>query len=64
MEEKKYRAIFIETFDGYDYFRDQVGNVYVKIGDEIMYCSNLKQGRLTEDKAEPDYTVNDVVLAY
>ena len=47
------QAKYIETFAGYDYFRDEHGNVYAKIGDEIMFCSNHKRGQLTEDKAEP-----------
>ena len=58
------RALYFETYNGYDYFRDKYGNVYVKINDEIMYCSNLKRGSLTEDKAEPFYPVDDVELVY
>lgn len=54
------QAKYIETFAGYDYFRDEHGNVYAKIGDEIMFCSNHKRGQLTEDKAEPSYPVHDV----
>ena len=58
------RAKYIETFAGYDYFRDEYGNVYAKIGDEIMFCSNHKRGQLTEDKAEPSYPVHDVEISY
>lgn len=52
------QAKYIETFAGYDYFRDEHGNVYAKIGEEIMFCSNHKRGQLTEDKAEPSYPVH------
>lgn len=58
------KAIFFETFGGLDYFRDKFGNIYTKIKDIIYYCSNLKRGRLTEDKAEPYYPVNDIILSY
>ena len=58
------KAYYIETYCGYDYFRDEHGNIYAKIGDEIMYCSNLKRGSLTEDKAEPYYPVDDIELCY
>ena len=54
----------METYAGYDYFRDEHGNVYAKIGDEIMFCSNLKRGQLTDDKAEPSYPVHDVEISY
>lgn len=40
------------------------GNIYAKIGDEIMFCSNHKRGQLTEDKAEPSYPVHDVEISY
>lgn len=60
----KVKAYFIEKFNGYDYFRDAHGNIYAKIGSEIMFCSNLKRGSLTEDKAEPYYSVNDIELCY
>ena len=58
------QAKYIETFAGYDYFRDEHGNVYAKIGEEIMFCSNHKRGQLTEDKAEPSYPVHDVEISY
>lgn len=58
------QAKYIETFAGYDYFRDEHGNIYAKIGDEIMFCSNHKRGQLTEDKAEPSYPVHDVKISY
>ena len=59
-------AKYFETFDGYDYFRDKFGNVYMQYekGGEIYYCSNLKKGNLTEDKAEPSYPVDDIELVY
>ena len=56
------KAKYFETFCGNDYFRDNHGNVYTKVGNEIAFCSNLKQGQLTENKAEPSYPVNDVEL--
>ena len=62
--DKKIEAKFFSRYCGYDYFKDGNGNVYVKLGDEIGFCSNLKQGRLTPDKAEPCYAVIDVVLIY
>lgn len=55
-------ALFFETYCGNDYFRDKHGNVYTKIGDEVAFCSNLKCGHLTEDKAEPSFPVFDVRL--
>lgn len=58
------KAYYIETYYGNDYFRDEHGNIYAKIGNEIMYCSNLKRGSLTEDKAEPYYPVDDIELCY
>lgn len=58
------QAKYIETYAGYDYFRDEHGNVYAKIGEEIMFCSNHKRGQLTEDKAEPSYPVHDVEISY
>lgn len=58
------QAKYIETYAGYDYFRDEHGNVYAKIGDEIMFCSNHKRGQLTEDKAEPSYPVRDIEISY
>lgn len=58
------QAKYFETFDGRDYFRDEHGNIYTKIGKEIAFCSNLKRGFLTEDKAEPYYPVNDIELIY
>lgn len=58
------KAKYFETFCGNDYFRDKDGNIYTKTGNEIAFCSNLKQGRLTEDKAEPSFPVYDVELIY
>ena len=58
------KAYYFETYCGWDYFRDEYGNIYAKIGNEIMYCSNLKRGSLTEDKAEPSYPVDDIELCY
>ena len=59
-------AKYFETFNGSDYFRDKFSNVYMRmpISGEIAFCSNLKRGNLTEDKAEPSYSVNDVELIY
>ena len=56
------QAKYIETFAGNDYYRDEHGNIYCKLGDGIYYCSNLKRGQLTEDKAEPYYPVSDIEL--
>lgn len=58
------KAYYFETFSGNDYFRDQYGNIYTKIRNETAYCSNLKHGKLTEDKAEPSYPVKDIELSY
>lgn len=58
------QAIYFETFCGNDYFRDKHGNIYTKVGNEIAFCSNLKQGILTENKAEPSFTVEDIELVY
>lgn len=58
------QAFYFETFCGNDYFRDEYGNIYTKQGEEIAFCSNLKHGSLTEDKAEPSYPVNDIELVY
>lgn len=58
------QAKYFETFGGNDYFRDKHGNIYTKAGKEIAFCSNLKQGQLTEEKAEPSYPVNDIELIY
>ena len=55
-------ALYFETFCGNDYFRDKQGNIYTKIGNEVAFCSNLKQGQLTEDKSEPSYSVSGVQL--
>ena len=55
-------AKYFETFSGNKYYRDAFGNVYTKLKEEVAYCSNLKTGKLTEDKAEPSYPVYDVVL--
>ena len=59
-------AKYFETFNGCDYFRDKFSNVYMRmpISGDIAFCSNLKRGNLTEDKAEPSYSVNDVELIY
>ena len=54
------KAYYIETYKGNDYFRDNYGNVYCQIGNDICFCSNLKNGRLTEDKAEPYYKVKNI----
>ena len=56
------KATYFETFCGNDYFRDRYGNIYTKVGKDVAFCSNLKQGHLTEDKAEPSYPVLDVQL--
>lgn len=56
------KAYYIETYNGYDYFRDKFGNIYCKIEQDICFCSNLKSGRLTEDKAEPYYKVKNIEL--
>lgn len=58
------KAYYFETFCGKDYFRDAFGNVYTVCDGQPAFCSNLKQGQLTEDKAEPSYPVSDVVLLY
>ena len=55
-------ARYFETFNGQDYYRDEQGNIYTKIGEDIVFCSNLKHGHLTEDKAEPYFVVYDIVL--
>ena len=44
------KATYFETFCGNDYFRDKYGNIYTKVGKDVAFCSNLKQGHLTEDK--------------
>lgn len=56
------KAKYFETFCGQDYFRDEYGNIYTQIGDEIAFCSNHKSGHLTEDKAEPSFPVYDIEL--
>lgn len=58
------KAYYIETYAGWDYFRDQHGNVYTQRGHEILYCSNHKRGGLDDDKAEPSYPVYDTELVY
>ena len=55
-------AQYFETFNGNDYFRDQHGNIYTQVSGNVCFCSVLKYGRLTEDKAEPYYEVSDTVL--
>jgi hypothetical protein len=56
------QAKYFETFCGNDYYRDKDGNIYTKVGSEIAFCSNLKQGQLTENKAEPSFPVYDIEL--
>jgi hypothetical protein len=56
------KALYFETYGGRDYFRDEFGNIYTELSDGTVYCSNLKSGRLTEDKAEPYYSVDDIIL--
>lgn len=63
-QSQKIVAKYFTKYCGYDYFKDDFGNVYVKLGNEIGFCSNIKQGRLTPDKAEPAYAVIDVILIY
>lgn len=58
------RAKYIETFAGYDYFRDKYGNIYTICDGKPAFCSNLKRGNLTDDKAEPSYPADDVELVY
>ena len=61
--EYKYQAKYFETYSGTKYYRDQFGNIYCRLSSgEIAYCSNLKKGSLTEEKAEPCYPVNDTLL--
>lgn len=55
-------AHYIETFNGNDYFRDQHGNIYTQVSGRVTFCSVLKQGHLTKDKAEPYYEVTDTIL--
>ena len=55
-------AHYIETFNGQDYFRDRHGNIYTQVSGRVAFCSVLKQGHLTEDKAEPYYEVTDTIL--
>lgn len=56
------KATYFGTFCGNDYFRDMYGNIYTKVGNDVAFCSNHKQGQITEDKAEPSYPVTDVEL--
>lgn len=56
------KAYFFETFDGRAFYRDEHGNIYTRCGETIAFCSNLKQGHITEDKLEPFYPVFDVEL--
>lgn len=58
------KAYYFETYCGYEYFRDEHGNIYTKLGGQVAFCSNLKRGSLTEDKAEPYYPVDDIELCY
>lgn len=55
-------ALYFDTFNGRDYFRDKHGNVYTKVSDRVSFCSVLKRGQMTLDKSEPYYEVNDVIL--
>lgn len=61
---KAKKAYYFETYCGKDYFRDTYGNIYTICDGIPAFCSNLKRGSLTEDKAEPYYPVNDIVLLY
>lgn len=56
------KAYYFETFRGKDYYRDDAGNVYTITDGKPTYCSNLKNGKLTEAKAEPWFHVSDVEL--
>ena len=58
------KAKYFDTFRGNDYFKDKYGNIYTEIANEIAFCSNLKHGGLTEDKAEPSFPVDDIELIY
>lgn len=62
MRHKMTVAQYFETFNGNDYFRDQHGNIYTQVSGRIAFCSVLKQGNLTPDKAEPYYEVTDTIL--
>lgn len=55
-------AKYIESYKGQDYYRDEYGNVYTEIGEEVVFCSNHKHGQMTEDKAEPYYPVQNIKL--
>lgn len=56
------KAYFFATLDGRDFYRDKHGNIYTRCGETIAFCSNLKRGNMTEEKAEPYYPVFDVEL--
>lgn len=58
------KALFFETYGGKNYFRDRFGNIYTICDGKPTFCSNLKRGTLTDDKAEPSYPVDDVELVY
>ena len=58
------KAIYFETYGGKDYFRDEYGNIYTICDGRSAFCSNLKRGSLTDDKAEPAYPVDAVELIY
>ena len=58
------KAIYFETYGGKDYFRDEYGNIYTICDGKPAFCSNLKHGSLTDDKAEPYFPVDDVELIY
>lgn len=58
------KALFFETYGGKNYFRDRFGNIYTICDGKPAFCSNLKRGSLTDDKAEPSYPVDDVKLVY
>lgn len=61
---RRFTAYYFETFNGFDYYKDEFGNIYTKIKDEILFCSNLKRGSLTEEKAEPSFPVYDVDIVH
>ena len=60
-EEKK-EALFFETFNGKDYYRDKHGNIYTEVSGKVAYCSTLKRGSMTLDKSEPYYEVTNIKL--
>ena len=58
------KAYYFKTFCGNDYFRDEYGNIYTICDGKAAFCSNMKRGSMTEDKAEPSYPVDDIELIY